>query len=77
MERGGKVLKWTWADYQNDVINFAKAMHVLGVKERKSVNVMGHNAPEWTIGFVGGIFANCVSTGVYATNLEDACLYQA
>jgi long-subunit acyl-CoA synthetase (AMP-forming) len=38
---------------------------------------MGHNAPEWVISFMGAIFANCVSSGVYITNLPDACLYQA
>jgi long-subunit acyl-CoA synthetase (AMP-forming) len=50
-------------------------MHVLGINERKSVNVMGHNAPEWTIAFIGGIFYNSISTGVYSTNMPDACLY--
>jgi long-chain-fatty-acid--CoA ligase ACSBG len=52
-------------------------MHVLGVTERKAVNVMGYNCPEWAIAFLGGVFANCISTGVYITNLVDACLYQA
>jgi len=76
-ERDGKVLKWTWNEYYSDVIAFAKSMMALGVTERKSVNIMGHNAPEWVIAFLGGIFANCVSSGVYATNLPEACLYQA
>jgi long-subunit acyl-CoA synthetase (AMP-forming) len=77
VERGGKVLKWTWNEYQTDILNFAKAMHVVGVSERKSVNIMGHNSPEWVIGCLGGIFANCITTGVYISNLEAACLYQA
>jgi long-chain-fatty-acid--CoA ligase ACSBG len=77
VERNGKVLNWTWTEYQDEVINFAKAMHVIGVSERSAVNVMGHNAPEWVIGFLGGIFANCISTGVYISNMEEACLYQA
>ena len=38
---------------------------------------MGHNAPEWPIAFIGGIMANCISSGVYITNLPEACLYQA
>ena len=75
VERDGKVLKWTWNDYYNDVINFAKAMHVLGVKPMKSVNIIGHNQPEWPIAFVGGIFANCISSGVYPTNSAEACKY--
>ena len=50
-------------------------MEAVGVPERASVNVMGHNAPEWVISFLGGIMANCISTGVYITNLAEACLY--
>lgn len=50
-------------------------MHHLGVTERSSVNIMGHNAPEWTIAFMGGVHANCVSTGIYITNLPEACFY--
>jgi len=38
---------------------------------------MGHNAPEWTIAFIGGVFANLVSSGVYITNGPESCLYQA
>ena len=52
-------------------------MHVIGVNERKSVNIMGHNAPEWPISFIGGILYNCIASGVYPTNNADACLYQA
>ena len=37
---------------------------------------MGYNSPEWAIGFVGGILHNCVVTGIYSTNAEDACMYQ-
>ena len=50
-------------------------MHVLGITERKSVNIMGHNAPEWAIACLGGIFANCVASGVYISNSKEACLY--
>lgn len=51
VERGGKVLSWTWAQYMRDANAFAKAMHAVGVQERKSINIMGHNAPEWVIAF--------------------------
>ncbi len=59
----------------NDSIAFAKALHVLGATERSSVNIMGHNAPEWAISFIGTVCANMVGSGVYITNLPDACLY--
>ena len=52
-------------------------MHVLGITERKSVNVMGHNAPEWIIAFQGALMSNTVVSGVYPTNNAEACLYQA
>jgi len=56
---------------------FTKAMSVVGVQERKAVNIMGHNAPEWIIAFMGGIQYNCIVSGVYPTNNAEACLYQA
>lgn len=60
-----------------DVELFAKAMHVLGIEERKSINIMGHNAPEWVIAFIGSICHNNMASGVYPTNNADACFYQA
>jgi long-subunit acyl-CoA synthetase (AMP-forming) len=77
VERGGKVLSWTWTQYLKDVDAFSKAMHVVGVQDRKSVNIMGHNAPEWVISYMGGITFNCIVSGVYPTNTVEACLYQA
>jgi long-chain-fatty-acid--CoA ligase ACSBG len=50
-------------------------MHAIGIRERKSVNIMGHNSPEWVISFIGSITYNCVASGVYPTNNADACLY--
>ena len=75
IERGGKVLSWTWSQYLKDVNAFAKAMHAVGVQERKSVNIMGHNAPEWVIAFQGGVASNCIVSGVYPTNNAEACFY--
>lgn len=50
-------------------------MHVVGITERKSINITGYNAPEWAIAFLGSIFANTVCSGVYITNLPEACIY--
>ena len=52
-------------------------MHVVGVKERQSVNIMGHNSSEWAIAFHGCIQSNCIASGVYPTNNAEACFYQA
>ena len=77
MERNGKILKWTWAEYLKEVEGFTKSMHLLGINERKSINIVGHNSPEWVISFIAGISYNCVSSGVYPTNNAEACYYQA
>lgn len=77
IERQGKVLSWTWNQYWRDAEAFAKALHSLGVNERKSINVMGHNSPEWVIAFVGGQLHNMIVSGVYPTNNAEACHYQA
>lgn len=56
---------------------FAKAMSRLGVTERSSVAIMGFNSAQWFIAFMGTILNNCVITGIYATNSDDASMYQA
>ena len=77
IERGGKVLSWTWTQYLKEVYAFTKALSVLGISERKSVNISGHNSPEWVIAFMGTAFYNCIASGVYPTNNAEACFYQA
>ncbi len=76
IERNGWV-KWTWKSYYEDVRKFAKALMAVSVVERTCCNIIGCNAPEWFIAFMGTIFANCIPSGVYATNTPEACLYVA
>lgn len=76
VERDGKKLSWTWKQYYQDVMSFAKSMAFLNLKERSAVAIMGFNSPEWVISFMGGITYNCVGTGIYITNAADACFYQ-
>ena len=76
VERGGKVLTWTWSQYYRESLNFAKAMHKLQITERSAVAIMGFNSPEWAISFIGSLFYNSVVTGIYTTNAPDACHYQ-
>lgn len=75
IEREGKILTWSWREYLRDVEALAKAMHTIGISERKSVNIMGHNAPEWVISFIAGVSYNCHVSGVYPTNNAEACYY--
>ena len=56
---------------------FGKALLAVEASERSSVNIIGFNAPEWFIAFMGAIFAHNIPSGVYTTNSPEACLYVA
>lgn len=58
VERGGSKLCWTWNQYYQDSLRFAKACHQLNCTEKSAVAIMGFNSPEWTIAFMGGIMNN-------------------
>jgi len=75
--RDNKEYLWSWTQFKNDAMAFAKSLHQVGVDERSVVNIMGFNAPEWAIAYFGSIIRNSPASGVYATNGPDACLYQA
>ena len=75
--RNNKELLWTWSQFYNDAVAFAKSLLKLGVSQRKAVNIMGFNAPEWVISACGSLMYNCVFSGVYITNAPDACQYQS
>ena len=77
VERDGQKLCWTWNQYYADALSFAKACTSLGVTSRSAVAIMGFNAPEWAISFIGTILNDNVNTGIYITNTAEACLYQA
>lgn len=70
-----KNVKWDWDLYYKDCMSFAASLIKIGVQERKSVNIIGFNSPEWAIAFFGSIFANNVPSGVYTTNTKESCLY--
>lgn len=73
--RNNKEIVKSWKEYYEDCISFAKAMHSIGVEERKAVNIMGFNSPEWATCFFGAFFNNNVVSGVYTTNGAAACQY--
>ena len=64
-----------WEQYYTDIKRFAKALIKIGVEHRKTVNIIGFNAPEWAISFFGTLFADCVCSGVYTTNNIESCFY--
>ena len=73
--RNNREYVWTWNEYYKDIVSFAKSLAHLGIDERKAVNIMGFNSPEWAIAFYGSVFHNNVVSGVYITNGPAACQY--
>ena len=76
MRKDDKMSTYTWQQFFESTLNFAKALHALGVPERTCVNIMGHNSPEHFIALMGSISANCIVSEIYTTNGPEACLYQ-
>ena len=66
--RDNKEYTWTWNEYASSCMAFARGLRAIGVDDRKSVNIMGFNSPEWAIACFGSIFHNNVVSGVYITN---------
>jgi len=57
VKRGGKWIKWSFADYYKDIKCVARAFVKLGLEERKTVCVQGFNSPEWFLSCQGAVHA--------------------
>ena len=68
-------LKWSYKEYYRDAIKFSKTLIALKITQLKCINIIGFNAPEWSISFYGAIMANILPVGIYTTNTPDACYY--
>jgi long-chain-fatty-acid--CoA ligase ACSBG len=66
---------WTWQQYWDDCMRFAKSLVHLKVDTFKVVNIIGFNSPEWFIANSGSILGGCIAAGIYTTNNPDACFY--
>ena len=55
VKRGGRWVTWTWREYYNDIAAVAKSMIRVGLEPFHGVCVLGFNAPEWFIAYIGGI----------------------
>jgi long-chain-fatty-acid--CoA ligase ACSBG len=75
VKRGNKKFTWTWSQYYDEAFAFAKGLAAIGIDERKAVNIMGFNSPEWVIAMFGSQFHNNVVSGIYITNGAEACEY--
>jgi len=68
VKRGGKWIKWSFADYYKDIKCVARAFVKLGLEERKTVCVQGFNSPEWFLSCQGAVHAGGICAGLYPTN---------
>ena len=75
VKRNDEWVKWTYAQYLDDVKTVAKAFIKLGLKPFHSVNILGFNAPEWHISAVATVIAGGLTAGIYTTNSADATRY--
>eukprot|EP00428_Durinskia_dybowskii_P074389 CAMPEP_0170405002 /NCGR_PEP_ID=MMETSP0117_2-20130122/26943_1 /TAXON_ID=400756 /ORGANISM="Durinskia baltica, Strain CSIRO CS-38" /LENGTH=656 /DNA_ID=CAMNT_0010662077 /DNA_START=51 /DNA_END=2018 /DNA_ORIENTATION=+ len=66
---------WTWTDYYNDCMSFAKSLVFLKVDKFKIINILGFNAPAWLLASNGAVLAGCIGAGIYMTNNAEACHY--
>ena len=64
---------WTWKDYWQDAVNFAKALKFSKVKNFNTINILGFNSPCWFIANAGSMLASCIPAGIYYTNSADQC----
>ncbi|MBN1383011.1 MAG: AMP-binding protein [Deltaproteobacteria bacterium] len=65
----------TWAEYLQNVKHVALGLHVLGVKYREHVSIIGENRPEWLYSALGIVCAGGAWVGIYTTNPATECEY--
>ncbi|TYZ58256.1 hypothetical protein PybrP1_007933 [[Pythium] brassicae (nom. inval.)] len=75
VKKDGKWKTHSWQQYYNTSARFAKALVHVGVKPHETVNVLGHNSPEWFFVNNGTIMAGAIIAGIYTTNGPEACEY--
>lgn len=75
VKRGGQWKRWTYQQYYTDVQRAAKSFIKLGLQPFHGVGILGFNAPEWHISYLGSIYAGGLGTGIYTTNTAEACQY--
>jgi long-chain-fatty-acid--CoA ligase ACSBG len=69
--------EYTFNETYADAHAFGRALIATGLKKYQAVNVIGFNSYQWVIADIGAMTASALAAGVYATNNEDACQYQA
>ena len=70
------MLQYTWSNFFQQTIAFAKSLIALGIPARSCITIQGINTPEHFIAVMGVISANCIFSDQYVTNSPAACLTQ-
>jgi long-chain-fatty-acid--CoA ligase ACSBG len=65
----------TWAQFSQDITNFARALIHHDLDEYSSVMIQGFNSYEWAVSHFATIMAGGISSGVYTSNLPEICNY--
>ncbi|GAB1598901.1 long-chain-fatty-acid--CoA ligase ACSBG2-like isoform X2 [Argonauta hians] len=77
VKRDNTWIKWTYQEYEKEVLCIAKAFIKLGLKPHHAVGILGFNSPEWLISDLAAIYAGGVAVGIYSTNSPEACEFVA
>lgn len=64
---------WTYQEYRDTSLLFARALVALGFQRHGVINILGFNAPEWFFAYMGAMMAGGVAAGIYITNGPEAC----
>jgi len=68
---------WTRQQVLDLTNQSARAFIACGLKPWQAVSIVGFNAPEWILAFLGCIHAGGISAGIYTTNNPGQCKYIA
>ncbi len=65
----------TWAQFSQDINDFACGLIHHDIDEYSSVMIQGFNSYEWAVSHFATIMVGAISSGVYTSNLPEICNY--
>jgi len=74
-EEAGSFEVWSWGDYYEQIMKFAKSLIALGFQPFDCTNIIGFNSKEWFVAQYGSMCAGGIPAGIYPSNFTDACKY--
>jgi len=73
--RKAKWIKWTWREYYDQCMQFARALVSIDFRRFATVNILGFNHRRWSVADLGVIAAGGMAAGIYTTNKPEAVAY--